>query len=292
VRGPKVVSIGELLFDVFPDGERLGGAPSNFAYHTATLGGNAHLISAVGDDGRGSEALRRLGAAGVNVDGVRSVSEKQTGVVSVALDESGQPTYDIIEDVAWDQIEISPSIETIVRDARAICWGTLGQRSCRSQSAHRQLFDFVPDDCLRVCDINVRQQYHSIEVVTESLNHADLLKLNDEEVPVLRSYIGGSNDSRAFVRELRHRFNITTVVLTMGADGCRVFANDVDFKEPGVPVDVVNTVGSGDAFTAAFVLQVLGGADLKSCAQHSNRVGAYVATQDSGMPDLPDHFRQ
>jgi fructokinase len=287
----KVVSIGELLFDIFPDGERLGGAPSNFAYHIAAQGGDVHLISAVGEDDRGASAQNYLKRAGVDVSGVRSTPEKQTGIVSVSLDQNGQPAYDIVEDVAWDRIGVSPASESIARDAAAICWGTLGQRSCRSQSAHRQLFDFAPENCLCVCDINFRQNYHTAEVVTESLEEADLLKLNDEEIPVLRAYVGGTEDPREFLRELRHRYNIPTIVLTLGARGCRVSADNVDFSEPGIPVDVVNTVGSGDAFTAGFVLQMLEGADLKTCAQHANRVGSYVATQDSGMPDIPDHLR-
>ncbi|SVE40368.1 uncharacterized protein METZ01_LOCUS493222, partial [marine metagenome] len=235
----------------------------------------------------GTRALSQLRHAGVNVEGVQSLSGAKTGAVAVLIDRGGQPAYDIVEDVAWDQIDLSAKIESSVCKADAVCWGTLGQRSCRSQSAHRQLFEFLSSNCLRVCDINIRQKYHSTEVVRESLEHADLLKLNNEEIPVLRSYVGGATDAREFLKELRHRYRINTVVLTLGARGCRVFAENVDFSEPGIRVDVVNTVGAGDAFTAGFVLQMLQGADLKTCAQYANRVGSYVATQDSGMPDLP-----
>lgn len=289
--GKVVVSIGELLFDVFADGEHLGGAPSNFAYHVAALGGDSHLISAVGDDSSGARALTQLRQTGVNVEGVQSLSGAKTGAVTVSIDRGGQPAYDIVEDVAWDQIGLSSKVESSVCKADAVCWGTLGQRSCRSQSAHRQLFGFVSPNCLRVFDINIRQKYHSTEVVTKSLEQADLLKLNEEEVPVLRSYVGGATDAREFLKELRHRYCINTVVLTLGARGCRIFAENVDFSEPGILVDVANTVGAGDAFTACFVLLMLEGADLKTCAQYANRVGAYVATQDSGMPNLPDHLR-
>ena len=286
-----VVSIGELLFDVFPEGERLGGAPSNFAFHVAAMGARSHLISAVGDDKRGREATRLLASAGVDVTGVRKVKEKQTGIVPVTLNEDGQPAYDIVEDVAWDEIEIAPGVEAIVGAADLICWGTLGQRSCRSRLAHRQLFDLVPVGCLKVCDINFRLNYHSPEVVKASLAAADFLKLNDEETAILREYVGGARDDREFVKEIRREFGIDTVVLTMGANGCRVFAQNVDFKAPGIAVEVVNTVGSGDAFAAGFVLQMLSGSDLKTCAQHANRVGAYVATQDSGTPVLPARFQ-
>lgn len=286
----KSVSIGELLYDVFPDGERLGGAPSNFAYHLESQGGASSLVSAVGDDPRGTSAIDSLRESGVDVGGVTTVADKPTGSVVVEL-KDGHPSYDIIQDVAWDHIDLTADTASSAREADLLCWGTLGQRSCRSLQAHRQLFDLVPDTCLRVCDINFRMHFHSEEVVVDSLKRADLLKLNDEEVQKLRGYVGGFAQNREFLRELRHRFEIQTIVLTLGSAGCRVSAHNTDFKAPGLEVDVVNTVGSGDAFTAAFVMKMLNGADLWDCAWHANRVGAYVATQDSGMPTMPDEYR-
>ncbi len=284
------VSVGELLFDVFPYGERLGGAPANFAIHAVALGARSHLVSAVGSDGRGLEALQMLDQAGVGVTGIPRVDSKQTGVVLVELIE-GQPTYEIVEDVAWDDIDIVPEVVSEIAAADLLCWGTLGQRSCRSRKTHRQLFDLLSKDCLKVCDINFRMRYHSVEVVEDCLRRADLLKLNDKEIPILRAYVDGYSDDRDYLREIRHRFRIDTIVLTLGAEGCRVSSQDIDFKVPGNKVDVVNTVGSGDAFTAAFALKLLSGADLRSCAEHANQVGAFVATQDSGTPSLPVGYR-
>lgn len=286
----RAVTIGELLFDVFPDGERLGGAPSNFAYHVAAMGARSSLVSAVGNDARGAKSLEFLSGAGVLTAGVRQTTEAPTGVVQVSL-ANGQPAYDIVEDVAWDQIDILPETEAEIQKADLVCWGTLGQRSCRSREAHRQLFALVPESSLRVCDLNFRQHYHSKSVVLACLRRAGLLKINDEEIPILRSYVGGPCDHRDFLRDVRHRFEIDTIVLTLGGRGCRVSAANVDFSVPGENVKVVNTVGAGDAFTAAFSLRLLSGSDLRSCAEHANRVGAFVATQDGGMSEMPSTFR-
>ena len=287
----KVVSIGELLFDVFPEGERLGGAPANFAWHAAGLGADASLISAVGDDDRGKLAVETLSVGEVNVGGV-SVCDLPTGTVIVSVSQDGQPAYEIVEDVAWDATEVSPAAELLVKDADVVCWGTLGQRSCRSQSAHRQLFDFLPKHCLKVFDINIREPYYDPDVIVHGLTLANVLKLNDDEVTVLRTCIEGASDDRDYLRNLRREFEIETIVLTLGQHGCRIFSNDIDFKEPAVCVEVANTVGAGDAFTAAFVMQLLAGADLKTCAKRANEVGAFVASQDSGMPTLPVTLRE
>lgn len=286
--GRRVVVIGELLYDVFEDGERLGGAPANFAYHAAQLGADVHLISAVGDDERGRSALGRLADAGVDISGVSVVPDRRTGIVPVSLDASGHPTFEIVEDVAWDETDLLPSSRAMIADAELVYWGTLGQRSCRSRQAHRQLFDLVPDHAIRMCDINFRQHFHDRDVVVDALRRARLLKLSDEEIPILRRYADGPSDPREYVRHLRRLFGIETAVLTLGVDGCRVFADNVDFKAPGQPVSVVDTVGAGDAFAAAFAVARLDGADLKSCADRANRHGAFVASREGGMPALPE----
>jgi fructokinase len=285
-----VVSVGELLYDVFPEGEKLGGAPSNFAFQAASMGGDVVLVSAVGEDERGRRAVSFLEDAGVGVTGVRKCDDADTGIVQVALSD-GQPTYDIVEDVAWDQIDILPETESALQSADLVCWGTLGQRSCRSRKAHRQLFDLLPGSCVGVCDINFRQNYHSEDVVLSCLHQANILKLSDEEVPILRGYLPGFRDVRDYLREIRQAFSIDVVVMTMGSAGCRILAANTDFSVPATAVNVANTVGAGDAFTAAFALHYLAGHDLRTCAEHGNKVGAYVATQDSGMPRLPDEFR-
>lgn len=287
----KVVSIGELLFDIFPDGERLGGAPANFAWHASTLGADVVMLSAVGDDSRGALARDTLSSGGVNITGI-GVSGLPTGIVSVSVSADGQPSYEIVADVAWDEIEFGSTLEPLVKDADVVCWGTLGQRSCRSLNAHRQLFEFLPDRCLRVFDVNIRAPFYTAEVIDHGLRNANLLKLNDQEIPVLRCFWGGPSDDREFLKALRWEFGIDTIVLTLGEDGCRVFSDDIDFKEPCAPVDVANTVGAGDAFMAGFVLQMLVGADLKTCARRANQIGAFVATQYSGMPSIPDHLRE
>ena len=285
----RAVVIGEVLFDLFPDGDRLGGAPSNFAVHAAALGADVHLISAVGEDRYGKNAISSLTAVDVDTSGVR-VSDSPTGTVKVTLS-AGHPSYEIVEGVAWDEIDLIETSRNHLKKAQLLCWGTLAQRSCRSEEAHRQLFDLVPNSCLNVCDLNFRQHYHDADVVRQSLTHSDLLKLSDEDLPILRSYISGPKDDRDYLRDIRHVYGIRVAVLTLGERGCRVSARNVDLSVPGISVQVVNTVGAGDAFAAAFALNLLQDADLRLSAETANRVGAYVATQDSGTPSLPSEFR-
>lgn len=289
-RRPVVVTIGELLWDLFPDGERLGGAPANFAVHAAGLGANSILISRVGRDERGAEAVRILAARGMPVDFIQEDPERQTGIVPVTLSD-GQPSYEIVEGVAWDAIAWEARFPDVLAEADAFCFGTLAQRETVSRRTTERLLGTLPAGCLRVLDINFRQHYHSLPVVETALRHADLLKLNDEEVGTLRDYVGGDPDDGDFLRDLTARYAIARVVVTMGARGCRVIDRETDLAVPAPAQRVVNTVGAGDAFAAAFVLHQLAGHDVRTCAEAANRAGGFVTTQDSGTPAFPDAYR-
>ena len=287
---PVVVALGAVLWDVFPDGARLGGAPANFAVHAAALGARSALVSCVGDDAMGRAALEILRDRGVATDAVQVHAHRPTGNVTVTLTD-GQPTYEIVEDVAWDAMTWHSELARLARSARAICFGTLDQRDPQSHQAIVNFLDAASPACLRVLDVNFRQHFHAEEIVRASLARADVLKLNDEEVPVLRDYVGGVADVDAFLTTLRVRFDLQCVILTLGADGCRVIGDAGICHAVGEKQRVVNTVGAGDAFAAAFALHLHNGAAMQTCAEQANAVGGFVTTQDSGMPALPARFR-
>ncbi|MBI2952122.1 carbohydrate kinase [bacterium] len=287
---PHIVAIGEVLWDEFPDGARLGGAPANFAVHCAGLGARVTLVSRVGQDSRGREALDLLRGRGVGVDFVQRDPERPTGWVRVTL-RDGRPSYEIVEGVAWDAIEWEARLLPLAQGADVVCFGTLAQRNEQSRGTLRRFLAACGEGCLRALDLNFRQRFHSEEVVRESLRLTDVLKLSDEEVPTLRGYLKGAGDDGTFLNGVRERFGIETAVLTLGAEGCRVLGPEGDLRVPAAPRQVVNTVGAGDAFTAAFVLHRLAGRDAFTCADRGNRAGGYVAAQDSATPELPGEFR-
>ncbi len=287
---PCVVAIGAVLWDVFPDGERLGGAPANFAVHAAALGARSTMVSCVGDDARGKAALEILSERDVAIDAVQVHAHRSTGSVNVTLVD-GQPTYEIVEGVAWDAITWCSELAPIAQSAHALCFGTLDQRAAQSRQAITNFLDAASPDCLRVLDINFRQHYHTDEIVRESLIRADVLKLNDEEVVLLRDYVGGEEDVDAFLTDICARFDLRCVILTLGEQGCRILGEDGICRAIGKRQQVVNTVGAGDAFTAAYVMHLLAGAPIQICAEQANAVGGFVTTQDGGMPPLPARFR-
>ena len=279
---PHVVAIGELLWDVFPDGERLGGAPSNFLVHAAALGANGSLISAVGADDRGDEALLKLGARGLDLSGVSCVPDAQTGTVDVEIEE-GQPNYTITRDTAWDQIPWTRSAHDLAASAQLACWGTLCQRSSLSRSAHHAFLGALPPSCLKIFDCNFRQSFHDADTVVRSIRAADILKLNAEEIEQLAEY------ARAPAARLPEEYGLALVVVTDGEAGCRVIESDGTTTEvAGECVTVVDTVGCGDAFTAALTLALYDGTDPVEAAGFGNEGGAVVATCSGGMPELPE----
>ena len=285
---PLVVAIGEVLWDVFEGGARLGGAPANFAVHASAMGLRAALVSCVGADDLGRRAVAALSARGVATEWVQMDEDRPTGVAPVTL-VNGQPSYEIVEGVAWDRIGWRGELHDLARRADAICFGTLSQRSAQSRETVQRFVGAASR--LRVLDVNFRQGYHSEAVVLASLELADVVKLSDEEVPLLRGYAGGPEDVDAFLMALVARFGLRCAVLTLGARGCRVFGPEGMAVSEGEPQAVVNAVGAGDAFAAAFAGHLLVGADIQTCADRANAVGAFVVTQDGATPVLPEDFR-
>ncbi len=282
----KVAGIGELLWDVFPGGKALGGAPANFAYHASQLGLEGYAVSAVGHDALGGEILdtlaeKRLGRVVAEVD-------YPTGTVQVTLDDKGVPRYDICQDVAWDNIPSTPEMELLARSCRAVCFGTLAQRGATSRATIRRFLDLVPGDALRIYDINLRQHYYDSRVVDESLEQCNILKINDEEVAIVARLFGldGLGEKEVCLRLLRE-YGLDIVIETKGAEGSYVFTADETSWLDTPRVQVADTVGAGDSFTGAFTAALLNGQSLREAHRLAVDVSAYVCTQQGAMPGLP-----
>src|SRR5262245_26103677 len=254
-----IVGLGELLWDLLPAGKQLGGAPANFAFHCRQLGHPAAVVSRVGADDLGREARERLRALGLSDEHVQADEAHLTGTVSVALDESGHPTYTIHADVAWDYLAWDERLAGLLGRAEAVCFGTLAQRHPTSRSTIRQALRAAPN-ALRIYDLNLRQDHYGRDTVEASLRACRWVKLNDAELVVVRDLLGleGTSEVRTLA-DLRRRYGRELAALTRGERGCLVQTDDEEVSVPGVPVTVVDSVGAGDAFTAGLLCAVLEG---------------------------------
>lgn len=276
-----IVGIGEILWDMLPGGKALGGAPANFAYHASRLGEEGWAVSAVGDDPLGAEIMEIVAEKRLNH--LIAVTDQPTGTVRVSLDAKGVPSYNITEDVAWDNIPFTPEMEALAARADAVCFGSLVQRMASRDSVLRFLRATRPE-ALRVFDINLRQHYYSREVIDESLKLADILKINDEEIRIVADMFGLGDDDTAACRALIARYGLQLVILTKGADGSEVITEDESFPQKAGKVKVVDTVGAGDSFTAAFVVAYLRGLSLSDAQRLANETAAYVCSCKGAMP--------
>jgi len=288
---PIVVGLGEILWDLLPSGRQLGGAPANFAYSSHLLGNRAIVASRIGSDDLGNEARNRLLHAGVGDDFLQVDPTHPTGTVKVKLDSSGQPTYDITGGAAWDFMDWTDSWQALAQSADAICFGSLAQRSPGSRATILRFLEETRHDAVRVFDVNLRQQFYSAEVVEQSLQAANVVKLNNEEVILLKNLLGlGSDllDETSFCRLLISRFDLKLVCVTHGANGSLLCNRFHTCRHPGFQVEVKDTVGSGDAFTAGLVHALLSGESLAKMNDLANRMGAWVASYPGAMPPLPE----
>lgn len=281
----KVVGLGEVLWDLFPGGACLGGAPANFAYITTLMGDQGIVASRVGEDSQGIEALRRLEELGLDIDYVQTDREHRTGVVNVLVDGAGQPQFQIAHPVAWDFLEWTPAWKDLAEQADAVCFGSLAQRSETSRAAIRRFVDAVVPGTLRVFDVNLRQSYYSAEILSESMKLADIVKLNDDELPKIISLSKiPHKDALSSAQRLIREYDLKLVCVTRGGRGSLLVRHG-DFSEhPGFKVRVADTVGSGDAFTAGLVHEYLHGAPLNLMNEVANLVGAWVASEVGAMP--------
>lgn len=287
----RIVGIGELLWDLLPTGAMIGGAPANFSYHAGALGADAHVISRVGTDALGDTLLAELGTRGVNTTGIQRDSQRSTGTVAVTLADDGQPTYEIMSDVAWDHLQVVPEALSIVTAADAICFGTLAQRGPVSHHTIRTLVSASASDALRILDVNLRQSYYSRETLDASLMLANVLKVNDEELPILASMFALSGDLRAQMAQLAERWQLRAIAVTRGGRGSVLRTGHELSEHPGLAVNVMDTIGAGDAFTAAMSIGLLAGWSLDDVNARANAVAAFVAGSVGGMPVLPASIR-
>ena len=286
-----IVGLGEALWDILPNGKKLGGAPANFAYHATRLGYKAIAVSAVGHDRLGDETLAAFDAKGVKYMMPRV--PYATGTVQVTLDAQGIPAYDIKENVAWDNIPFTEEIEDIAKNCCAVCWGTLAQRSIVSQTTIHRFLDAMWEmpKPLKIFDINLRQHFYSKEIIEESLRCCNILKINDEELAILASMF---NYPEVNTKEACHRilkeYGLDVLVLTCGVHGSYVFTPDIVSFLDTPHVKVIDTVGAGDSFTGAFCVGLLRGMKIEEAHKMAVKVSAYVCTQKGAMPELPENF--
>jgi len=285
---PLAVGIGELLWDVFPQGRRLGGAPANFAYHASRLGCRGAVVSRVGDDGLGREALAKLDALGVDRSRVQMDPALPTGTVSVVLDGDGHPSYVIHENVAWDALACPDSLTSLAPEADVICFGTLASRDPRTRATLRRFLEAAGPRCLRFFDVNLRQAYHSPEAIRTLMGLCDILKLNEDELPVVAAACEVTGD---LLQGLRTRYGLKVVALTLGGKGSILCTEEERLEMPGLPVRIVDTVGAGDSFTAALAAGMAQGLDLRTIHRRATRLSAYVCTQEGAMPDTGEFLR-
>lgn len=285
-----IVGLGEILWDVLPEGKKLGGAPANFAYHASQFGMNGLAVSAIGRDPLGDEILDQL--SGKNLHYQLEKVEFPTGTVQVTLDKNGIPNYDICQGVAYDNIPWTPDMEAIAKETQAVCFGTLAQRDAVSRSTILQFLDTMPVDSVKIYDINLRQHWYSKEIIEDSLQRSTILKINDEELVVVREMMGQQVlDTVEFCRYLLDTYALKLVILTCGVEGSYVVtANECLFQ--GTPkVEVADTVGAGDSFTSAFCVAYLKQLPLAQAHKLAVDVSAYVCTQSGAMPELPAELK-
>ena len=290
---PLVIGMGEALWDVLPEGRKIGGAPANFAFHAGQAGMDARVVSAVGRDALGDETLLTLQQKGLNTDAVARV-DFPTGVVQVTLSEGGIPQYDICEGVAWDNIPFTPAFDELARNAQAVCWGSLAQRSEVSRNCIYRFLDAMPSEQgrLKVFDINLRQHFYSIDVIEASCQRANVLKINEEELVIVSELLRlGTPLVEQQCRLLMERFSLDMLVLTCGSNGSYIFTPvETSFRVTPL-VQVADTVGAGDSFTATLVADLLKGAPVGVAHEHAVQLAAYVCTQQGAMAEWPEALR-
>ena len=283
-----VVGIGEILWDVFPERKVLGGAPANFAYHVSQLGYDGYAVSAIGKDSLGEEIISQLDEKKLNY--LIDVVDFQTGTVNVTLNSHGEPQYVISENVAWDYIPFTEQVRGLAARTQTVCFGSLAQRNTISREMIRNYLAAMPEDSLKIFDINIRQHYYSKALIHESLQIANILKINDEEITLVSKLYEWKTDEQTVCKRLIDAYNLDIVILTKGAAGSSVITgNMTSFLDTPI-VDVVDTVGAGDAFTAAFVSALLHAGDIPAAHQLAVEVAAFVCTQHGAMPELPDTY--
>lgn len=276
-----------MLWDLLPDGKQLGGAPANFAYITRLLGDDGIPLSRVGHDSLGEEARSALGRLGLSDAFIQRDEQYPTGTVEVEVDAAGQPTFQILKPVAWDFLQWSDELQRLAVSADAVCFGSLAQRSPVSRTTIRSFVRAARAQAVRVFDVNLRQDFYTREIVEESIQHATIVKLNHEELPKITRLSATEPSELKMARDLLERNNLKLVCVTRGSRGSLLISQQESHEHKGYTVKVADTVGAGDAFTAALVHGYMRGHSLAEINDRANRAGAWVASQSGGMPPVP-----
>ena len=295
-----IVGLGEILWDIFPDSAKFGGAPANFACSAAglkSIPAEVCMLSAVGNDALGQQAIQSLLGHNVCTDAIQQ-NAKATGQVNVTIDQHGSASYEFAADTAWDNLKWSDDFASLAANADAVCWGTLGQRSKHSQKVIQQFVSSTNPECLRVLDINLRSPFWNESLLKESLPMANILKCNEEELVVLSKIFDMSGDDHSILLQIQKRFGMKLVALTRGSrDSILVHETGATRQTetsqlPSIPTEVVDTVGAGDCFTAAIVLGMLGNMKLTDLHRWACQASAYVCSQAGATPRIPLHLHQ
>lgn len=297
-----VIGLGEALFDCLPTGRKLGGAPANFAYHVSQFGFDSCAISAIGDDELGQEIIDTFDKVGLHY--CLPKVDFPTGTVQVTLNDKGIPQYEICLGVAWDNIPLTEELLSMAKEAKAVCFGSLAQRSATSRATINAMLEAMPADTLKVFDINLRQQWYNREIIENSLHHCNILKINDEELDIVAPMLlSVKTDPSALIaqdkektlrvcRTLIELYELRLLILTCGTNGSYVITKDACSFVETPKVEVADTVGAGDSFTGAFIAKLLQGADITQAHEIAVKVSAFVCTQSGAMPILPEEFTQ
>ena len=286
-----VVGMGEALWDVLPEGKKIGGAPANFAYHVSQFGFPSCVVSAIGDDALGKEIIENFTSKGL--DQLIAEVPYPTGTVQVEIDQTGIPLYDIKESVAWDNIPYTEHLDALAKRTKAVCFGSLAQRNVVSRETINHFLDTMPkdDDSLIVFDVNLRQGFYNKEILCKSMQNCNILKINEEElitVSRMFGYPGIDLQDKCWI--LLGKYNLKMLILTCGINGSYVFTpGNVSFQ-PTPKVEVADTVGAGDSFTAAFIASILKGKSVTEAHTIAVKTSAFVCTQKGAMPILPPEY--
>lgn len=285
-----VVGLGEVLWDMLPEGRKIGGAPVNFAYHAGQFGIDTMAVSAIGNDKLGEDTIAEMN--GKHLNHIFPSVPYPTGSVQVSLDEKGVPAYDIKENVAWDNIPFTNEIESVARNCQAVCFGSLAQRNAVSRNTIRKFIESTPSGCIRIFDINLRQNFYTSNVIHDSLELCNILKINDEEIMLVsRMFNYDSSNIENVCRTIMEDFSLEMVILTCGTKGSYIFTKGGVSFMPTPKVNVADTVGAGDSFTGSFCAAILRGLPVAEAHKKAVEVSAYVCTQNGAMPEIPESMK-
>ncbi len=278
-----ILSYGEVIWDRLPSEKKPGGAPMNVAFHVQQLGTSSRIISRIGNDAQGQELMTFFHKKNMNTSLLQQDNDLPTGSVEVTLDINGTPRYEIMKNVAWDNIQLTPRLKEEAIKTDALIFGSL---ACRTSQSQQTLFELLDTVKLRIFDINLRPPFYSKELLEQLLHYADIAKVNEEELEIVAEWIGNFENEIKNITAVKNRYNINLIIVTKGTAGVTCIANNGLFNYPIYPIKVKDTVGSGDAFLAGFIHQYLNGENIKSCLELAVAMGAIVSSKVGATPTI------